>query len=176
VLIDLDAPQFSSAEACSAAGIDIDTFKNWILRDSSPILLKESERRGGSARLTLSYRRVLQIALTAELVRLSIPPKRAAAWALGFTDVGDTYGGSPDEIAEGAASARLPGALYPEGLTLLVAHPYEEASRCINVGRRAEITDILFGFGRGNASAVLVNVNAVDRRVRAALDLASEKS
>lgn len=189
-LNDPDAPQFFTGDACKAAGIDNATLKNWITRSPPAILMSEEDRaefaeRGftdesfdrqsyerlamGAGRSHLfTYRRVMQLALCAELVRLGFPPRKAGMVAAGFTDIGDTatgWGNEPIEVK------RLPGELYYDGFTLLIARPDRETGSCLNVDFKTPITDLLFHSNQSLTTAVIVNVNHVNDRVLGSLGL-----
>ncbi len=170
----IEAHQFSSTDACLAAGISMDTLKNWASRDPPAILLSKAERTD-TGRLLLSYRRLLQIAIVAELVRVGILPRRAGMWAAGFTDVGDGYGGwSGEEIAEAAKKARGPGDLYENGFTFLVAYPDEDTADVRNVSPTTSIFDIFWARRiETQKVAIVVNLNTLDQQVRAALNIDS---
>lgn len=112
---DLDTAQFSSAEACRAAGIEQATLKNWLSRD--PPIMAGSDRQviGGRTLFLFSLRRVCALAIVAELVRGGIAPKQAVAWALRFTESSGTAKG-PHGLVR-----RLPGQLFADLHTYLIA-------------------------------------------------------
>src|SRR5688500_13658042 len=92
-------PRFTSAEVCQAAGISAETLKNWVSRKPAAILLDKKDQ-AATARgvpIRFSFNRVMQIALTAELVRLGWQPRAAAMVAVTFSDVGETTGGWVDD-------------------------------------------------------------------------------
>ena len=167
---DIDLPQFPSSAACAAARIDLATLKNWAVRKPSAILLTEAERGGpGRARrFAFSFRRVMQIAITADLVKLGFAPRRAVVVAAGFTEVGDSPAGWNDEVI---MQARRPGQLYPDGFTILIAHPESELAEVVNVRRNTTFADVLTTHARPEEAVALVNINSVDRRVRDSLGL-----
>lgn len=170
-----DAAQFLAGDACKAAGIDNATLKNWIHPDRRAILMSEDDRRAmGSGRAHLfTFRRVMQIALTAELVQLGFPPRKAGIMAAGFTDVGDGVAAFGDEIPP--PTERLPGELYRDGYTMLVAFPDEDRGHIRKVVPKTTALELMFKQGAGQRStAVLVNVSFVDRRVKAALGLPAD--
>lgn len=188
-----DAPQFFSGDACKAAGIDGATLKNWIVRDPPVILTTDEDRAAfaaayaqdehaigpegpshermatGSGRSHLfTWRRVMQIALTAELVRLGLPPRKAGIVAAGFTDVGDGAG----QWGDGPVKFdRLPGEMYPSGLTVLVTSPDTDTGRVVNVGGKSSLAEVFFHGTRRAAAVALVNVNEINDRVANALGL-----
>lgn len=155
--------RYTSAEACAAAGITLDTLKNWVSRQPQVILLTRGERdaveAGGG--LLFSFQRIMQIALTAKIARTGLKPREAAMIAAGFTDVGD---GPLNEIPQ-----RDPCRLFDEGLTVLAWYPGEIAGRVMNL--RPEQTRLfeLFWFEGTREEASAVIVNRVYDRVRASL-------
>jgi hypothetical protein len=158
---DIDAPQFTASAVCVAAKIPMTTLKSWAgPRAAIPIT---SAARG---RLTFSFRRVMQIAITADLVKLGFAARRAATLATGFTDVGDGAAGWNDEVL---IRARRPGHLYPEGLTVLIANPASERAEVINISRNTSFMDALAAQPAPVESVAFINVNVVDRRVRESL-------
>lgn len=182
---DPDAPQFFSGDACKAAGIDNATLKNWITRSPPAILVSDEDRAAfadigvtgpsferlamGAGRSHLfTYRRVMQLALTAELVRLGFPPRKAGMVAAGFTDVGDTASGWGNEPI---MIERLPGELYQDGLTILIAEPDRETGHTMKVDFKTPLTDVLFSGARRITTAVVVNVGDINDRVLASLGL-----
>lgn len=188
---DIGVAQFFSGDACKAAGIDGATLKNWMTREPPALLVSEEDRAkfreqgfdiggaiserlaGGSGRSHLfTYRRVMQMALVAEMVALGLSPRRAGTLALGFSDVGEAvayWGGGPaPEIP------RWPGELFPEGRTVLVAYPGDDHSQVINVPAGKPTYSVLEALRVGtrrSGSAIIVDVNVVDDRVRASLGL-----
>jgi hypothetical protein len=173
-----DVPMFFTGDVCRAVGVDQVTLKNWIARGA--ILMSDEDRARlgvegpsherlatGSGRSHLfTLRRVVQIALIAELVRLGFSPSKAGVLALGFTDVGK---GSIDENGKPAIQ-RFPGQLHKSGHTLLIAHPDQETSTIINADLNASLHTI-FQSGAEGSSAAVVNVSEVCARVCAALDV-----
>jgi hypothetical protein len=169
---DQDIPRFLSEDVCRAAQIDAVTLRNWISRDPPAITLREHDRkalRSGKPHL-FTYRRVLQVALTADLVRLGFAPRKAGMMAAGFTEVGDVTipkGGADREEAE-----RLPGELYPDGLTFLIAYPEDDVSYIQRVGPKTSLLEVLHLSGEGlRASAAIVNVTQIDMYARAVLGM-----
>jgi hypothetical protein len=169
---DIAARQFTSADACRAAGISMATFKNWASREPPAILLGPDERTD-TGRLLLSYRRIMQVAIVAEFVRVGVQPRKAGMWAAGFTDAGDGYGGFVGgDLEEAAKKARQPGDLYDQGFTFLVAYPDEETAKVKNVGSTTSMFDIFWTARTGTQKvAIIVNLNLIDGQVRAALNI-----
>lgn len=169
----IDAPQFFSADACKAAGIESATLKNWLLPDRHAILMSEEDRRAaGSGRPHLfTYRRVMQIALTAELVSLGFAPRRAGTMAAGFTDVGEGFSGWVGEVYP-VPKLRGPGELFEDGFTFLIASPGEESSHVCQVDLKTPLVKLMWSPGIGTRStAAMINVNHVDWRVKESLGL-----
>jgi hypothetical protein len=183
---DLDAPQFFTADACKAAGIEQSTLKNWIVRSPPAILISEEDRAsigaagpshermaGGSGRSHLfTFRRVMQIALCAELVRLGFPPRKAGLIAAGFTDLGIGSFGWVGEPFKPTKRERGPGELYANGLTILVAEPETGLGRVINVDpTKPKLWELFYSGTQRTTSAAVVNVTAVWARVIESLGL-----
>jgi hypothetical protein len=159
-----DAPhrRYGTLAAAGAAGISISTMKNWLFREPQVILLLKQDRdaAGRGYPVLLSFRRVMQIALTAAISRFGMQPREAALAAMAF-DVGDEEGGT---------IIRHPGALFASGRTYLVVGPdHSAANICadvINVGSKSSPYRLMGGHMEG---AIVVNVDAVYRKVAAAL-------
>lgn len=85
----LDVPKLLLGDAAYAAGVSANLLKAWLSREPLVIKLGEHDQMAlgkGSARV-LTLRRVIQIALTAELVRLAVAPQRAGKLSFIITDV-----------------------------------------------------------------------------------------
>lgn len=155
--------RYTSAEACAAAGITLDTLKNWVSRQPQVVMLTRGERdaveAGGG--LLFSFQRVMQIALTAKIARTGLKPREAAMIAAGFTDVGDgSLGDTPQ---------RDPCRLFDEGLTVLAWYPGEPTGRVMNLHPTKTRLHDLFWFDGSREEASAVIVNRVYDRVRASL-------
>lgn len=165
---DVNIPQFSSDLACEAAQIKSATLKNWISRTPSAVLVGDEERipagqQRASYRFTL--RRVLQLAITAELVRLNIPPREASLFAAGFTDFED--GGSSN------SPTRKRGELYRKHYTLMIISAETPHASIENV-KAEEVWRVIMRKGIGAprpTSAIVININEIDARVRMSLGL-----
>jgi hypothetical protein len=169
-MIDLDAPRFTTPDACIAAGIGPATLRGWLSREPAIILLRKSDQpaTGVDHRRLLTLRRVFQIALTAELMRLGVLAQRAGNLAALFTDQG---GERPAVRPSNPDYAhRLPGHLFANGSTVLVA----------NKGRFGPIISAVTNkpfaevFTRHNSNALVVNVGEMVDRVLAALRLTEQ--
>jgi hypothetical protein len=74
-----DTPRFLLGDAAAASGIKPNVLKAWLAREIMDLGRHDLEASGkGSSRL-MTLRTVLGIAVMAELVRLGLPPHRAAA-------------------------------------------------------------------------------------------------
>ena len=163
---DADLPQFSSEAACEAAGIDSATLKNWISRKPSAVTIGEDERVTAGKKTTyrFSLRRVLQIAITAELVRLGYGPRDASLHAAGFT------GPEPEPLP--GRTAHPMGELFRKNFTLLLIYPGGH-SEVVNV-KADDAWRIVMRAGLGvgrQPAATIVNLNDIDRHVRTTLGL-----
>jgi hypothetical protein len=143
---------------------------SWLSREPAIILLRKSDQpaTGVDHRHLLTLRRVFQIALTAELMRLGVTAQRAGNLAALFTDQG---GERPAVRPSNPDYAhRLPGHLFANGSTVLVA----------NKGRFGPIisavTNTPFAevFTRHNSNVLVVNVGEMVDRVLAALRLTEQ--
>ena len=116
-LNDLDTPRWLSADLCSAAGIDLATFKNWSRSDPPVVVMGERDRAAGGSghRHLFTLRRVLQAAVTAEFVEQGLPPRLAGIAAFACTDMADAP-------LPGLIPARQPGELFPTGWTVVLLH------------------------------------------------------
>jgi hypothetical protein len=85
---ELDAPRYLLGDAAAAAGISVNTLKAWVSRDPKiiPLGFYDQEGRGKGTPRLFTLRRVIAIAVTAELTTLGINPSRAGDLALAFTD------------------------------------------------------------------------------------------
>jgi hypothetical protein len=160
---DLNLPQFSSDLACEAAGIDAATLKKWISRKPPAVFLLRNERRkvGNRTFLSFSLRRVLQIAIIAELVDIGLSPMDAAFSAAAFTDSEDSIHG------------RRPGALFSQDNTLLLIRSKVDAE-VVNESSALSWRQILrskSGSPPAPPKGVLLDLNSIDRRVRTVLGL-----
>ena len=165
-LDDAHEPRFSSDAACKAAGIDGATLKNWISRRPSAVVLGAGERRQAGKRTIyrLSLRRVLQLAIMGELVRLGHAPREAASHAARFTD------GGTGSLA--GRDSRQAGELFPRNFTLLLV---SSATHADVVNARADDAwRVVMRPGPGmprQPAITILNLNDIDRRVRTTLGL-----
>jgi hypothetical protein len=85
----LDVPQFLLGDVAYTAGLSTAVLKAWLSRPPVIVPLGASDMKAlgkGSARI-LTLRRVINICVTAELVRLGLTPKHAGAMSFHITDV-----------------------------------------------------------------------------------------
>ena len=153
--------RFSSSEACTAAGIDQATLKNWVSRDPPALLLSANERVAAGQRgsFSFSFARVMQLALVAHMVALGFAPRRAGMIAQCFTDYGDASSGW---VGEGhPKTARLPNELYESGWTILLTHQGDDTGEVVNV-EPGQAWDPFFSQGRGfQRVALSLNINFI---------------
>lgn len=159
---DLSAPQIRAADVCSAAGIDMNTFKNWISRSRRSIVipLAPEERRGEGERtfLQLTLRSAYHVALVAELVKRGHEPRHAHEIAAAFSMFGD--------------GNREPGSLFADGYTYLVGAVEAGASYVRQVQPRATLVEVTHDAeAHGGGVSALIRVDPIVWRVRAALGL-----
>jgi hypothetical protein len=182
--IDPDAvPKYSSQAACKAAGISAATLGNWLSRKPPAVLLAEEERENvrRGTRLLLSFNRVLQLALMTELVDHGFTARNAAEITWRFSDLtkaSEGSGWSSDETPEEIAKRlRMPGKLYPTGLTVLLAYKDLLLGRLINVRDGMPFESIFSPDDRRQIESVaVVWVNPIHSRVRLALDAFEQAS
>lgn len=189
-----DVPQFFSTDVCKAASVDIATLKNWISRSDSVILMDDEDRASflatipeseerrstielrsyerkasGSGRPHLfTFRRLMQIALTAKLVAHGILPSRAGSIAAGFTDLGESAELWRDN--QRSAAPRLPGQLYKDGMTILVYRPPHHVGKVVRISTVTPAIEVLVNPG-GNGGTTALIVNSVLSEVLGALEL-----
>lgn len=164
IVDDPNLPQFASDLACEAASIDLTTLKNWISRKPAIVHLEECERvqagtKGTSFRFTL--RRLLQLAITADLVRMHLPPREASLYAAQFTDVEDD-------------PSRRMGELFRKHYTFMLIYTGSPHASIVNV-KADEMWRLMVRKGAGAphrfTSAVIVNLNQIDSWVRTVVGL-----
>ena len=128
---DLDAPQFLTSEVCSGTRTSPSTLKNWVSKKSPIIVMKNSDRRAHASGSThrFSLRRVIQIGITSDLVKLGVNPRPAAKAAIKFTDFGD--------------NKRPPGFHFASGNTFLVIPPGDKSAHIVNVTDDASVMKLL---------------------------------
>jgi hypothetical protein len=157
---DVNLPQFPSDLSCEAAMIDAATLKNWSSRKPPAVFVARNERVkvGDRSFFKFSFRRVMQLAITAELVQFNIPPREAAWMAAEFSD------------SENSTSPRGAGELFAKNYTLLFVVGTEAA--LINVPRSTPWFALSsFSPWQKPAAQIVLNINEIDGRVRMVLGI-----
>ena len=112
---------YTMAEAATAARMQLNTLKAWIKRGNIAFGSDELKPpKKGSRAHQLSYRSVVRVAITWELVKFGTAPERAWKAALRFTVTGN------------ASRGRAAGELWKEGQTYLIL-PHSEDSNFLNL-------------------------------------------
>ncbi len=166
-----DIPLFTMATVAKAAEVAPATMRAWFQRGHVRLNDGDTERHINGAPNKFTARSVLMLALTAELVRQGASPAIASRAADHWMRDGVAEG------QQGAPALRRSGGLFPAPyMTYLVmgAEVEPESSRepvCRIAGIDPQASDAhstLFGalFFRGRASAKIVLLNLIDRRVR----------
>ncbi|KYH01700.1 hypothetical protein [Bradyrhizobium sp. DOA1] len=158
---DVNFPQFPSDLACEAAGIDAATLKNWISRKEPAVFIAPNERVqiGERTSFRFTLRRVMQLAIVAELNNFGIGPSDAAWMAAEFTD------------QENDMQTRRAGELFEKNYTVLIV---AGSHLCSLVNATAETSWRLLptlSMAPSASSNIVVNINRIDMRVRVALGL-----
>lgn len=165
--LDPHVAQFFTVDVCAAAGIAPATLVNWISKQPPAISMGADDRPGTSGRSHLfSFQRAMQIALTAEMVKLSIGVRRAGMLAATFTDMSSGFEANAD------GSLREPGQLFRTGYTVLIAYHGEDHATILNMTDTTPMRDIFFpvmSSVRHAHAAAVVWVDLVYQQVRAAL-------
>lgn len=153
---------YTIEQIASASGVPLATARTWQYRG----VIFSGEGRGPGNVVLFSLNRAVQFALIAELAHIGIAPDRAGMLVAGFTDLGNT----PGDGLDAAGETREPGALYATGRTILIAHEGQDIGRVVCL-RPDTSSELLFSIPGGPRAVIacLVDVNAVVRRVRAAL-------
>jgi hypothetical protein len=156
--------RYTAAEVCEAADITTPTLKNWVSREPQVIEMSDDdrERAASGSPIWFTFHRAMQVALTAEIVRmdLGIPPRRAAEIARTFSDTG----------TRGPGPAREAAKLFASGSTALIACPETGATKIVNITGRTSVMDI---FGAvGSTKALVILVDPTFRRMREVLGIA----
>jgi len=157
--------QFFLTDVCAAVGISAQTLTNWISRDPPAVFLTDEDRKGKAGRgHLLTFQRVMQVALTAELMKFGMGPRRAGTLAATFTDTDAGY--------YAAGARREPGELFTTGLTVLVAYEGEEWATILNAADDTPLRNIFHPVESATKTAraaAVVWVNLIYAQVRAAL-------
>ena len=85
---ELDDPRYLFGDAVAASGVSANTLKSWLSRkpEAVPLGVFDREALGKGSSRAFTLRRLISIAIAAELVRLGIQPSAAGAQAHTLTD------------------------------------------------------------------------------------------
>jgi len=170
-MIDLDVLCFTTLDTCAAAGIRSAKLMNWLNFEPPVILLRDSERppKGVNHVHLLTLRRIYQIALTAELIRLGVMAQRAGNLAAMFTDQeGENPTGRHGDLDH---VPRRAGHLFPSGSTTLVANKDGRFGPVIAAVVNAPLVEVARRYTSG---ALVVDVEEVVNRVLTSLGLTEQ--
>lgn len=152
---------YTLEQIAGASAVPIGTARSWQHR--GVVLCDEGKGSGNTTLYSLNH--AIQFALTAELARFGIAPRRAAMLAGGFTHMAE-----PAYMPDTAGETREPGALYANGRTVLIAHVGQDVGRVVRVSADTPAELLFNAPGAGPCTvACMVNVNPIVRRVRDAL-------
>lgn len=172
-MIDLDIACFTTADACSVAGIKPSTLAHWLCDEPAIILMRQHERpsTGLGCGHPLTLRRIFQVVLTAELMRHGVAAQRAGNLAALFTDQG---GEQPAEWGCDPEQARRPaGHLFPSGRTILLANQDGRLEPIVTSVMNAPLAEV---YRDRNSGALVVDVGEVVGRVLATLRLPEQRA
>jgi hypothetical protein len=165
---ELDVPCVTTIDTCAVAGIAQATLQAWLSREPAVILLRKHDRgaAGPALGFLLTLRRVLQIALTAELTRLGVTRQRAGNLAALFTDQG---GEKPaDWRSHPDFQVRVAGHLFPSNGTVLVANMDGRFDRIVTAVLNAPYAEVI---GQRKCGTLVVDLDALVTRVVVTLRL-----
>lgn len=152
---------YAIEQIARASGVPVATARTWQHRG----VVLAGEGRGFGNVVLFSLNRAVQFALTAELSRFGIQPRRAGMVAASFTDLAE-----PAYMPDADGEVRMPGELFTKGRTVLIVHEGHDVGRVVRVSRDTPAELLFNAPGAGPCIvACMVDVNAVVRRVRAAL-------
>lgn len=166
-----DIPLFTMSTVAKAADVAPANLRAWFQRRHVSLNEGDTKRHINGAANKFTLRSVLMLAVTAELVRQGSLPKPASNAATHWMTQGVLQGQS------GAPERREGGGLFPSPyMTYLVAgadltNSDDDDCPCRIIGIDPDSPNAhneLFGalFARGRASAKIVLLNLIDRRVR----------
>jgi len=151
----LDTPRFLLGDAAAAADLTPGLIKVWVSRGIIRLGFYDREGRGAGSRHQFTLRRVICIAMTAELVALGISPAKAGELALNYTDV---------EHDEGR---------YVElaGPTYLIVEPHSEALILATTGKTTfdQVLNKRLPSGERPASFAVISGDTIKQRVTSRL-------
>lgn len=160
----IDEPRYRVTDIVNACGLSGNTLRSW-LGQGHIRLERQDELPGKEGWRKLTFRRALQIALTAALVEYRIPAQRAARLAFGFTDVADP------SLEDG----RAPGELMRAGRTFMLIR--QDADFPWIVSDTTNIFSRVTGAGFGAPTSLLVvDVTKIWHALAAALDQETAKT
>ena len=135
--IDLETPRITVMQVAEWCRVSPNTLRSWM--QAGTLILKDAELAPAGGTRLLTGRRVLQIAVMAELIRMGVAPGPASQHALAFSDFAD------DVVMPWAGGLeRDPGGLYrPNAYSWLVAHPDENWPRIVAIVPGVDCTDRL---------------------------------
>lgn len=132
----------------TAAGVGETTLRGWFDRGLLPIGSGGRDADGRSNPREIPFETALQAAIGAELIKLGFTAGRACRLALSFSDSGN--------------EKRLPGQLFANDVTMLMATPEREAAHIVPASCASES---LVNEGSEFSSSAFVNVNRIYRDV-----------
>lgn len=122
--------------------------RSWFDRGLIHVRPEDRDTDGRASPREISFNTALQIGIAAELVRLGVAAGRACRLALSFSDIGK--------------DGRLPGELFTDSATLLVAYPDTPTAQVV---RQSELSDVFAHRRATSASVAILNVNSIYRNV-----------
>ncbi|WP_225766984.1 hypothetical protein [Inquilinus sp. Marseille-Q2685] len=166
----LSDPRFTISQAAAVAGVEPGAVRNWFQRGH--LILADEDRKAMEAGYAhkLTLRRVLQIAIAAELVAFGISPSKAGWFAAKFTDLGEGDAGWEGEPSfHRPVITRRPGHLFNDGMTVLQISrtALELRAEVVNIHSK---TNALSFFTKGGA-VLLLDLTDLVFQVRAKLGL-----
>ncbi|MHC5230442.1 hypothetical protein [Brucella sp. LJL56] len=132
----------------TAAGVGETTLRGWFDRGLLPIGSGGRDADGRSNPRAIPFETALQAAIAASLIKLGFTAGRACRLALSFSDSGN--------------ERRLPGQLFTDDLTVLMATPEREAAHIVPA---SFVSEALIDEGSTLSSSAFVNVNEIYRNV-----------
>jgi hypothetical protein len=163
---DLDEPRYLLGDAAAASDLNPNLLKSWLSREPRVIHFGPYDRPAigkGSARV-FTLRRIISIAMAAELVRLGVTASKAGMLAFTMTDTHFPNGSSDPQQATFAAVT---------GDALQVAYPDDDGWIFIPEGSNPSLREMLKRkgppFSSAATSLVAVSYGAILQRVRAKL-------
>lgn len=142
---------FPSGVVVGLTGVPAPTLQRLLQRNHITLQPCDVPSRGCGENRGFSRRRINQLALTSELMRVGIAPARAAKAAYKFSDEGNL--------------GRPVGELFPLGKTFLVGLPGGE-NKVVNVPPDLSIADALVN----DTAAFIINVTRVIERITEKLE------